>query len=211
MVVCVFVCSHTHTHTHTHTHNHNDSVAYRHHQFWTTPQPPLEVHAAPRRGMWDIQCPFYSVPENGSSNGTSQWMYALYAIEAAFPTDMIQGHSALPYCKRNIPSTTNTAGNTTNNPCIMLYSKYTRKCKPEMVYMKCQCDTKQYVGWTGLRTNNMADSGAMKEGWSLAEGLRRCITLQPSFGFNITILTKSAWLPCQCFSVINKTCRRKKP
>jgi hypothetical protein len=36
------------------------------------------------------------VPENGSSNGISQWMYAFYATEAAIPTDMIQGHSALP-------------------------------------------------------------------------------------------------------------------
>jgi len=57
----------------------------------------------------------------------------------------------------------------------------------------------------------MADSGAMKEGCSLGEGLRRSTMLQPSFGFNITLLTKSAWLPCQCYSVINKTCRRKKP
>jgi len=40
-------------------------------------------------------------------------MYAPYAIEASIPTDMIQEHSALPYCKRNTVGTANTAGNTT--------------------------------------------------------------------------------------------------
>jgi hypothetical protein len=197
-------------HTHTHTQNHDDSVAYRHQQFWTTLQPPQEVHAAPWRGMWDIQCPFYSVLENGSSNGTSQWMYALYAIEAAIATDMIQGHSALPYCERNISSTAIQQA-IQNSPCFMLYLKHTRTCTPEVGYMKCQCDTKQYVTWTGLRTNNVADSGAMKEGCSLGEDLKRSIMWQPSAGFNITFLTNSAWLPCQCFSVINKKCRWKKP
>jgi hypothetical protein len=193
------MCMFTHTHT-----NYDDSVAYRHQQFWTTLQPPQEVHAAPWRGMWNIQCPFYWVPQNGSGNGTSQWMYALYAIEAAIPTDMIQGHSALPYCERNTASTANTADNTNSSP-NMLYINSSQN------NIKCQCDTKQYVSWTGLRTNNMADSGAMKEGCSLGDSLRRCTTLQPSFSFNITFLTKSAWLPCQCFSVINKTCRRRNP
>jgi len=98
-----------------------------------------------------------------------------------------------------------------NSPSIMLYFKYTRTCKPEMGYMKCRHDTKQYVSWTAFRTNNMADSGAEKEGCSLGKGLRRSTMLQPSFSFNIAFLTKSAWLPCHCFSVINKMCRRKKP